>query len=49
MSQTVLPELPQELWRAGKLKLAHSVQQFLQLMRVASAGGNIWRRSNFVA
>ncbi|MFK0246174.1 DUF222 domain-containing protein [Amycolatopsis azurea] len=38
MSETVLPELPQELWRAGKLELAHGVQQFLQVMRVASAG-----------
>ncbi|MFD5091242.1 DUF222 domain-containing protein [Amycolatopsis thailandensis] len=37
MSETFLPELPQELWRAGKLELAHGVQQFLQLMRVASA------------
>jgi len=35
---TFLPELPQELWRAGKLELAHGVQQFLQVMRVASAG-----------
>ncbi|WP_409496247.1 DUF222 domain-containing protein [Amycolatopsis sp. cmx-11-12] len=38
MSETILPELPQELWRAGKLELAHGVQQFLQVMRVASAG-----------
>ncbi|WP_410600928.1 DUF222 domain-containing protein [Amycolatopsis sp. lyj-90] len=38
MSETFLPELPQELWRAGKLELAHGVQQFLQVMRVASAG-----------
>ncbi len=38
MSETTLPELPQELWRAGKLELAHGVQQFLQAMRVASAG-----------
>ncbi|MFC3454444.1 DUF222 domain-containing protein [Amycolatopsis speibonae] len=38
MSETVLPELPQELWRAGKLELAHGVRQFLQVMRVASAG-----------
>ncbi|WP_181777544.1 HNH endonuclease signature motif containing protein [Amycolatopsis pittospori] len=35
---TFVPELPQELWRAGKLELAHGVQQFLQVMRVASAG-----------
>jgi len=34
----VLPELPQELWRAGKLELAHGAQHFLQVMRVASAG-----------
>ncbi|MFC3452820.1 DUF222 domain-containing protein, partial [Amycolatopsis speibonae] len=38
MSETVLPELPQELWRAGKLELAHGVRQFLQVMRAASAG-----------
>ncbi|MEV7550927.1 DUF222 domain-containing protein [Amycolatopsis sp. NPDC089917] len=38
MSETVLPELPQELWRADKLELAHGVRQFLQVMRVASAG-----------
>ncbi len=38
VSETILPELPQELWRAGKLELAHGVQQFLQVMRVASAG-----------
>jgi len=38
VSETFLPELPQELWRAGKLELAHGVQQFLQVMRVASAG-----------
>ncbi|WP_410605678.1 DUF222 domain-containing protein [Amycolatopsis sp. lyj-90] len=38
MSETFVPELPQELWRAGKLELAHGVQQFLQVMRVASAG-----------
>ncbi|WP_409495489.1 hypothetical protein, partial [Amycolatopsis sp. cmx-11-12] len=23
VSETILPELPQELWRAGKLELAH--------------------------
>ncbi|OOC02175.1 HNH endonuclease signature motif containing protein [Amycolatopsis azurea] len=38
MPETFLPELPQELWRAGKLELAHGVRQFLQVMRVASAG-----------
>ncbi len=38
MSETFLPELPQELWRAGKLELAHGVQQFLQVMRMTSAG-----------
>ncbi|MFC3456442.1 DUF222 domain-containing protein, partial [Amycolatopsis speibonae] len=38
MSETVLPELPQELWRAGRLELAHGVRQFLQIVRVASAG-----------
>ncbi|OLZ45790.1 HNH endonuclease, partial [Amycolatopsis keratiniphila subsp. nogabecina] len=38
MSETFLPELPQELWRAGKLELAHGVQQFLQAIRMASAG-----------
>ncbi|OXM45958.1 HNH endonuclease [Amycolatopsis alba DSM 44262] len=38
MSETFLPELPQELWRAGKLELAHGVRQFLQVMRVACAG-----------
>ncbi|ANN22152.1 HNH endonuclease [Amycolatopsis orientalis] len=38
MSETILPELPQELWRAGKLELAHGVQQFLQVIRVATAG-----------
>ncbi|MFC3453640.1 hypothetical protein [Amycolatopsis speibonae] len=37
MSETVLPELPQELWRAGKLELAHGVRQFLQVMRVPGA------------
>ncbi|MFD5092790.1 DUF222 domain-containing protein [Amycolatopsis thailandensis] len=37
MSETFLPELPQELWRAGELELAHGVRQFLQVMRVASA------------
>ncbi|ANN18053.1 HNH endonuclease [Amycolatopsis orientalis] len=38
MSETILPELPQELWRAGKLELAHGVQQFLRVIRVATAG-----------
>ncbi len=38
VSETILPELPQELWRAGKLELAHGVQQFLQVIRVATAG-----------
>ncbi|EME63458.1 HNH endonuclease signature motif containing protein [Amycolatopsis decaplanina] len=38
MSETFLPELPQELWRAGKLELAHGVQQFLQMIRTATAG-----------
>nr|WP_221471483.1 HNH endonuclease signature motif containing protein [Amycolatopsis umgeniensis] len=38
VSETFLPELPQELWRAGKLELAHGVLQFLQMMRIASAG-----------
>ncbi|MFC3456183.1 HNH endonuclease, partial [Amycolatopsis speibonae] len=38
MSETFLPELPQELWRAGRLELAHGVRQFLQIVRVASAG-----------
>ncbi|WP_181775363.1 HNH endonuclease signature motif containing protein [Amycolatopsis pittospori] len=41
MSETevpVLPELPQELWRAGKLELAHGAQHFLQMMRIAAAG-----------
>ncbi|MFC9255287.1 HNH endonuclease, partial [Amycolatopsis thailandensis] len=37
MSETFLPELPQELWRAGELELAHGVKQFLRVMRVASA------------
>ncbi|MGK4598563.1 HNH endonuclease, partial [Amycolatopsis sp. w19] len=37
MSETFLPELPQELWRAGKLELAHGVQQSLQLIRIATA------------
>ncbi|ANN17263.1 HNH endonuclease [Amycolatopsis orientalis] len=38
MSETILPELPQELWRAGKLELAHGVQQFLRVIRVATVG-----------
>ncbi|WP_409493252.1 DUF222 domain-containing protein [Amycolatopsis sp. cmx-11-12] len=38
MSETFLPELPQDLWRAGKLELAHGVTHLLQVMRVASAG-----------
>jgi hypothetical protein len=38
VSETFVPELPQELWRAGKLELAHGVRQFLQVMRIASAG-----------
>ncbi|RSN33390.1 HNH endonuclease [Amycolatopsis sp. WAC 01416] len=38
MSETFLPELPQELWRAGKLELAHGVQQSLQVIRMAAAG-----------
>ncbi|WP_181777078.1 HNH endonuclease signature motif containing protein [Amycolatopsis pittospori] len=41
MSETevpVLPELPQELWRAGKLELAHGARHFLQMMRAATAG-----------
>ncbi|SFJ21766.1 HNH endonuclease signature motif containing protein [Amycolatopsis regifaucium] len=38
MSETFLPELPQELWRAGKLELAYGVRQFLRVMRMASAG-----------
>ncbi|RSM59214.1 HNH endonuclease [Amycolatopsis sp. WAC 01376] len=38
MSETFLPELPQELWRAGKLELAHGVQQSLQVIRMATAG-----------
>ncbi|MFI7119639.1 DUF222 domain-containing protein [Amycolatopsis sp. NPDC049868] len=37
MSETFLPELPQELWRAGKLELAHGVEQSLQVIRVATA------------
>ena len=37
MSETFLPELPQELWRAGKLELAHGVQQSLQVIRIATA------------
>ncbi|MGY6651932.1 DUF222 domain-containing protein [Amycolatopsis sp. TRM77291] len=38
MSETFLPELPQELWRAGKLELAHGVQQSLRVIRMATAG-----------
>ncbi|MFI7116461.1 DUF222 domain-containing protein [Amycolatopsis sp. NPDC049868] len=38
MPETTIPELPQELWRAGKLELAHGVTHLLQVMRVASAG-----------
>ncbi|RSN41345.1 HNH endonuclease [Amycolatopsis sp. WAC 04197] len=38
MPETLIPELPQELWRAGKLELAHGVTHLLQVMRVASAG-----------
>uniref|UniRef100_UPI00397AA868 DUF222 domain-containing protein n=1 Tax=Amycolatopsis sp. lyj-109 TaxID=2789287 RepID=UPI00397AA868 len=38
MSETFLPELPQELWRAGKLELAHGVQQSLQVIRMTTAG-----------
>ncbi len=38
MSETFLPELPQELWRAGKLELAQGVRQFLRSMRMAEAG-----------
>ncbi|MFC3490358.1 HNH endonuclease, partial [Amycolatopsis roodepoortensis] len=38
MSETFLPELPQELWRAGKLELAHGVLQSLRVIRVATAG-----------
>ncbi|MEV6907382.1 DUF222 domain-containing protein [Amycolatopsis sp. NPDC051071] len=39
MSETpVLPELPQELWRAGKQELAHGVTHLLQVMRMAAAG-----------
>ncbi|WP_410660060.1 DUF222 domain-containing protein [Amycolatopsis sp. lyj-112] len=38
MSETlVLPQLPQELWRAGKLELAHGATEALTLMRAASA------------
>jgi hypothetical protein len=33
----VVPVLPQELWRAGKLELAHGVTQALTVMRAASA------------
>ncbi len=33
----VLPQLPQELWRAGKLELAHGATEALTLMRAASA------------
>jgi len=35
---TTIPELPQELWRAGKQELAHGVTHLLQVIRVASAG-----------
>ncbi|MGW4831028.1 DUF222 domain-containing protein [Amycolatopsis japonica] len=38
MPETTIPALPQELWRAGKLELAHGVTHLLQVMRVASAG-----------
>ncbi|MER6669439.1 DUF222 domain-containing protein [Amycolatopsis japonica] len=38
MPETTIPELPRELWRAGKLELAHGVTHLLQVMRVASAG-----------
>ncbi|RSM78215.1 HNH endonuclease, partial [Amycolatopsis sp. WAC 01375] len=38
MSETFLPELPQGLWRAGKLELAHGVQQSLQVIRMATVG-----------
>ncbi|MGY6650770.1 DUF222 domain-containing protein [Amycolatopsis sp. TRM77291] len=38
MSETFLPELPQELWRAGRLELAHGVQQSLRVIRMATAG-----------
>ncbi|MGY6654738.1 DUF222 domain-containing protein [Amycolatopsis sp. TRM77291] len=38
MSETFLPELAQELWRAGKLELAHGVQQSLRVIRMATAG-----------
>ncbi|MGW4134725.1 DUF222 domain-containing protein [Amycolatopsis japonica] len=38
MPEATIPELPQELWRAGKLELAHGVTHLLQVMRVASAG-----------
>ncbi|WP_410654990.1 DUF222 domain-containing protein [Amycolatopsis sp. lyj-112] len=38
MAETsVLPPLPQELWRAGKLELAHGVAEALTLMRAAAA------------
>ncbi|OLZ48838.1 HNH endonuclease signature motif containing protein [Amycolatopsis keratiniphila] len=37
MPETTIPELPQELWRAGKVELAHGVTHLLQVMRVASA------------
>ncbi len=33
----VLPQPPQELWRAGKLELAHGVTETLTLMRAAAA------------
>ncbi|MEV7555521.1 DUF222 domain-containing protein [Amycolatopsis sp. NPDC089917] len=38
MPETTIPELPQELWRAGKLELAHGVTHLLEVIRVASAG-----------
>ena len=38
MPDTTIPELPQELWRAGKQELAHGVTHLLQVIRVASAG-----------
>ncbi|HET6285449.1 MAG TPA: HNH endonuclease, partial [Amycolatopsis sp.] len=38
MSETFLPVLPQELWRAGKLELAQGVQQSLRVIRMATAG-----------
>ncbi len=38
MPETTIPELPQELWRAGKLELAHGVTHLLRVIRVATAG-----------